>query len=89
MNMHLGGKSSAQACRCYRDFLAAVYETFGYRAFTLQDLREKGIVFPAGKNPSFFRNRGLFERVAYGRPTAWRLSGPVGARLQVSRCLKN
>ncbi len=60
--------------RVYGDFLRAVYETFGNRAFTLQDLQEKGISTGDNRNPSFFRNRGVFELRKRGRPNQWGLT---------------
>lgn len=64
----------ASAVRLYGDFLRAVYETFGNRAFTLQDLQEKGISTGDNRNPSFFRNRGVFELRTRGRPYQWGLT---------------
>jgi hypothetical protein len=67
-------RSITQINRIYGDFLRAVYETYGARPFTLLDLAEKGIEFPEGKSPSFFRNRGVFAIRRRGRPYQWRLT---------------
>lgn len=60
--------------RLYGDFLRAVYKTFGNRPFTVQDLQERGLSTSDNRNPSFFRNRGVFEKRKIGRPCQWGLS---------------
>ena len=64
----------ASTDRVYGDFLRAVYETFGRRSFTVQDLEDKGLSTGDNRNPSFFRNRGVFELRTRGRPYQWGLT---------------
>jgi len=63
-----------QTCRLYEDYLAAILETFGQNPFTIQGLREKGIIFPAKKTLHFFRIRKVFVRYERGRPSTWVVS---------------